>query len=470
MNITRAKKQRGIASFIIVLLVGLSLSVMTFGMASKINGAQDSITTVHSQAQAEIMAASGYQALASYFLNKTKLQLDSVTGGVISTAPSIRYVKNTTDCPISGVPAAPNYCFDVTATKSSGNVSIATSTVRALFQSIQTIKTSLSTSSVFGGGLTVAGNAVFTGDASNQITVELKGGAVNVIGGSTTINGVNFTDYIPRSFITAADLRGDANYIFYLDSSLPLALPTMCRNNMGGLVVESSCTKVLPSFVSYDYDSKEKKWMWNINAAVTPAGVLWFSGDAVLTLEDDTSDYTRRLSNTFLVTGNLRLDDSGANKIYSSYSASFFNTDVAFPVNISEANKKIKICSSSASNRPDQYCDSTGSLKDTAIFPAAIANILFLVDGVLDLNNSAGSTYNLYGNVISNSLKGGTGTASGDVKGNGKFNVIGNIIVSGNSLTTIQGSVNFDLSRANISQNAIPTISYTNILKNIKYQ
>lgn len=461
MNTSFAKKQRGIASFIVVLLTGLSLTVMTLGMVSTINGAQDSINTVHAQTKTEIMAASGYQALASYFSNKTQLQLESVAKGVISITPSITYVKNTVNCPEGGAASAPNYCFDVTATTSSGGTSIATSTVRTLFKSVKTITTSASTNSVFAGGLTIAGNAKFTGDASNPINVELKGGTVGVTGGSTTINGVTFIEYTPRSFIKAADLRNYSNYIFYLDAS---SSPTMCMNNMNGVVVESNCTISLPSFVSYSGGS------WNIIAAAVPAGVLWFSGDAVLTLAVHNLNYTNSLANSIFVTGDMRVEDSGSNNIFDAYSASFFNSIIASPGSISAVNKTLKLCSFSPINRPDQYCDSTGALKDTTSFPAALANVLFLVDGMLDLKNSANSIYNLNGNVISSTLKGGRGTASGDVKGNGEFNIVGNITITGGSLTTIQGNISFDLSRASISQNSIPTVSYTSTLKNIRYQ
>lgn len=461
MNISSAKKQKGIASFIVVLLIGMSLTVMTFGMVSTINGAQDSTNTVHAQTQSEIMAASGYQALATYFSTKTQSQLDSVTSGVISTTPSITYVKNTANCPASGIVSAPNYCFDVTATKSSVNAAISTSTVRALFNSVKTITTGNSSNSVFAGGLTIAGSARFTGDSSNPINVELLGGTVGVVGGATTIDGVTFIEYNPRSFIKAADLRAYANYIFYLNSSSDA---TMCKNNMNGVVVEGSCTTTMPSYVSYSGGT------WNITASAVPAGVLWFNGNAALTLAVHIADYTNSLANTILVTGDMRVDDAGSGRTSDVYSASFFNSAIPSPGTISAANKTLKLCSSTAANRPDQYCDSTGALKDTSSFPAALANVLFLVDGMLDLNNSANSTFNLNGNVISNTLRGGTGSASGDVKGNGNFNIVGNITVTGGSLTTIQGSVSFDLSRASSSQNFVPTISYTNLLKNIKYQ
>lgn len=465
MNISNAKKQRGIASFIVVLLVGMSLTVMTFGMVSTINGSQDSINTVHAQTQSEIMAASGYQALATYFSTKTQSQLDSVSSGVISTTPSITYIKNTADCPASGIVSAPNYCFDVTATKSSGNAAISTSTVRALFNSVKTISTQSSSNSVFAGGLTIAGSARFTGDSSNPINVELRGGRVGEIGNALTIDGVTFIEYIPRSFIKAVDLRAYANHIFYLNSS---SIATMCRNNMNGVIIEANCTTTMPSYVSYV--SHRDGNYWNITAANVPAGVLWFDGNAKLTLAAHNVDYTNSLANTILVTGNMQVDDSGNRETLDAYSASFFNSAIASPEPISVNNKIIKLCSSSAANRPDQYCNSTGGLKDTSSFPAALANILFLVDGMLDLNNSSQSTFNLNGNVISRTLRGGTGGSSGDVQGMGNFNIVGNITVTDGSLTTIQGNMNFDLSRASISQNFVPTISYTNVLKNIKYQ
>jgi hypothetical protein len=459
MNTSCAKKQRGIASFIVVLLAGLSLTVMTLGMVSTINGAQDSVNTVHAQTQAEMMAASGYQALASYLSNKTQAELNSITKGVISTTPSISYVKNTADCPASGVAGEPNYCFDVTATKSSGGTSIATSTVRALFKSVKTITTSTSSNSVFAGGLAITGNTKFIGDLSRPITLELKMGDVDV-SGNAAIEGFTYMNYTPRSFIKAADLRGYANYIFYIDAS---SVAKMCENNMNGSVVESNCTTSLPSFVLYANGA------WNITAADAPPGVLWFGGNAVLTLAVDNSIYANSLASSILVTGNMIVKDSGQNKTFDAYSASFFKSIIA-PLGIDPLLISNKICSFSSAKRPNQYCDSNGALKDTTSFPAALANILFLVDGLLTLDNSANSIFNLNGNVISNRLVMGTGNPSGNTRGNGVFNIIGNIAVTGDYLTSIAGNINFDLSRASNSLNSIPSISYTSTLKNIKYQ
>src|SRR5690606_1984157 len=67
-----AKKQRGIATLLVLLLVGIAISAAIFGSLRYIQGSQDQTTAFHAQTQAQLKAWSGVDMLYQYFLGLIK--------------------------------------------------------------------------------------------------------------------------------------------------------------------------------------------------------------------------------------------------------------------------------------------------------------------------------------------------------------------------------------------------------------
>src|SRR5690606_4812477 len=85
-----------------------------------------------------------------------------------------------------------------------------------------------------------------------------------------------------------------------------------------------------------------------------PVGVLWFEGAVDINLVGGTYD----LVNTIIATGEIKIDtkDGGpSNKVYAPYDYYLENGNASSVI--------ARICGSSSTGIPTQYCDTSGALK-----------------------------------------------------------------------------------------------------------
>ncbi|WP_160243013.1 hypothetical protein [Acinetobacter indicus] len=283
----------------------------------------------------------------------------------------------------------------------------------------------------------------------------------------TDLGGLSLGNFDPNAtFLKADDVRDYANYIFYKNN-------TCARNNLANVsYVEGGITKykditseepVTCSDISSGISGNTGNWSISGNQTL-PVGVLWFEGNVDITLSN-----TKNFVNTIIATGNIQTYISNANteikvrgtlKDYFSYAPNHY-----YLLN-PNSDKFQRVCGLSTSSppvslvpRPTQYCNADGTLKDMNTSPANIANILFLTNGYLGLDSIPGgkSQVNYYGNMLSGSLAGGTGNASGDFRGSGIVNVYGNLVVKNDVKTSLLGNINLQLKQGTGGGNTIPS-------------
>ncbi|PXX42745.1 DUF342 domain-containing protein [Aquitalea magnusonii] len=163
------QRQQGMATILLVLLVGMAMTATAMTIFFRVRGAQDMQMSVHASTQAEIKAWEGVQALTQVLNNA-------------SVAPSIYAQVSNGSCPsfsigLSGVSIATISCsisnMQLTATVT-GTSGPATSTVQLVYQLSQ---------SGSPGGSSQAGAAVtINGD------LNYSGGSLSLVNGSSLAN------------------------------------------------------------------------------------------------------------------------------------------------------------------------------------------------------------------------------------------------------------------------------------------
>lgn len=199
-------RQRGIAAILLVLLTGLSATVIALGTMSYVRGSQRSQQTVHAQTQSEINAWVGMQALTGYLnnnLGNTAVDfnnLGNLTFSNTTTGTNAATARKAASCPASS--GGNSYvCFDVTGTSANSNTTLEVAYHFTQTNGIPTISTPI----VFNGSLSVTGggmNAVGAGDLSNIAVngdLTIQSAATSDVSGCATgdirINGGGITDY-----------------------------------------------------------------------------------------------------------------------------------------------------------------------------------------------------------------------------------------------------------------------------------
>lgn len=448
-------KQAGFVSILFILLIGLALTVLVVGMVTSVRSLQDSSLTTHAQTQAQIKSAIGYQALTGLLKPLSATQIAQIDSGEIKdngstpAATIATYKVVTTGCPTS-TSSQSYFCYDITA-KSGG----ASSVVRAIYTDITTGGGTFD-GSIFAGGLKKDGNAKLGGDQ----TIAVKGDKVvdNQNAAITDLDGLTLGTFDPNvTFLKAEDLTADANYIFYKNG-------TCARNNLANIsYIEGGVTKYkditsqeLVACNDISSGISGGTGNWNISGSQTlPVGVLWFEGNVNITLSS-----AKAFVNTIIATGNIaaNLPNPTGKTDYFSYAPNHY-----YLLN-RNSDKLQRVCGLSASSppvslvpRPTQYCNADGTLKDMNTSPANIANILFLSNGYLALDSSNNAAANYYGNMLSGTVRGATGSASGDFRGTGIVNVYGNLVVTGAVQTSLLGNLNLQLKQGTSGGNTVPS-------------
>lgn len=476
VNGTKMHKQAGFASILLILLIGLALTTLVIGMVTSVRSLQDSSLTTHAQTQAQIKSAIGYQALTGLLKPLSATQIAQINNGVIkdngspaATIATYKVVTTTEGCPAST--GGKNYfCYDITA-KSGG----ASSVVRAIYADITTGGGAFN-GSIFAGGLQVGEKKNKSLLSGNQ-SILVGGGIVSAGGnGNKTYTTAEFLEstknadgtggitvgtYTPSVFMTAEDVRPYANYIFLKDGTCAKNnLYTVTTSGSTDITVETSplttitmgstsvsCRSI--SGISPDSSSGTiTKWTINAASSAIPVGVLWFEGAVDINLVD-----TRDLVNTIIATGEIKIDtkDGGvSNKAYAPYHY--------YLENGSSSSVIARICGSSSTGIPTQYCDNTtGTLKTLDTEKAKIANILFLSNGDIDFSVWSGKDISIFGNVMGSGGAGGSGYSSGKFTGTGNVNIKGNLTFTGVGLTDLNGNVSVKLNSGQSGGNATPS-------------
>lgn len=466
--------QAGVSSLLFIVLVGLSLTVLTVGYMSSMRNLQSSATTAHAQTQAQMKAVMGYQALADFLNKQPKGYLDNIVSGDIRDGATIKssYVKSDL-CPAATVPNEVNYCFDITG-KSGG----ASAIIRAIYAYQKTIEQSNVAGTIFAGGLVVGGNAKFVGETGENITIYVggtnAGTVVDTSGKTITLDRITVEAYTnPIEVADAGTLKNHANYLFTKNSAGSMEC---YKNNLNisGTPITTPVKITCPTGVSLN------KGIWSFNSSTANlAGVVWFEGNVIIQLETTPKD----MINTVLATGSVTTDLVNKAGTYNAYAPLHY----LLQANDSNIKERLnKICP--ADNYPEQYClaynaaerdlitslayfktNQSKFLKNMDGFPANLANILFLTDTEFAIDAANNTTMNLYGNIVGTKGAGGTGKASGKITGTGDINVKGNLVVTGDLKTEVQGNMTVTLGRSNSEGNSVPIVKYFTNLKSIRY-
>jgi len=208
----RKSKQGGLATLLVLLLVGVAISAAVFGSLRYIQGAQSQMTTLHAQTQAQMKAWSGVDIVLSYLnqLIKDKKLKDLL--GILPEKgqgqpipvnindPSIKAIFYKE--PVAGTNNIHLYA-EITGISESGNRAQSSSTVQVVYL-IEDRGESGSgsinptTSTVFRGGVSITGGTTefISGDELADIAVEgnLTLGSASKAGISGCVSGnVNMT-------------------------------------------------------------------------------------------------------------------------------------------------------------------------------------------------------------------------------------------------------------------------------------
>ncbi|NNH77873.1 hypothetical protein HLH17_09410 [Acinetobacter sp. ANC 5380] len=430
-------KQAGVSSLLFIVLVGLSLTVLTVGYMSSMRSLQSSATTTHAQTQAQMQAMIGYQALTKYLKNQPLTNIDKITTGNISGGTSLITFKKIT-CGTNP------YCFDLIG-KSGG----ASAILRASYEITDKLGKTTVTGSVFAGGLQVNNKDTISGDGvtitvKDQKIIDNSGNIINA-----DLKGITVKLYSPTSFIDASALKLHANYIFSKEgcekrnllktgSELPLTAESFTCTNFDGVSISGD------------------EWTVDTSKNV-PVGVLWFKEKVKVKITSTpliNSIMSETAVEATIPTGNTKQSYYA----YAPLPYKKLHTDAVIA----------KICGVSPAI-PSQYCKADGTLKDDADlteFPANIGNILFLTNGLIQLDSGNlgengkkedANAVHFFGNIIASKGAGGPGMASAKFVGTGIINIQGNIVVTGGTdVTQMNGNIKVKLLGANDASSAIP--------------
>lgn len=476
-------KQAGVSSLLFIVLVGLSLTVLTVGYMSSMRSLQSSATTTHAQTQAQMQAMIGYQALTKYLKKQLLTNIDKITTGSVSSGTSLITFKR--------ISCGTNlYCFDIT-----GQSGGASAILRAQYAITNELSTEQLKGSIFEGGLKV--NKLDNLTASD-VTLEIGGGKIVDMGNNATPYtedqlkqaGIKVIPYTQRDFISPAEARKYANYIFYREGSVSYCKKNNYFNSNTNTRVTTESSAELASVcatgVSWDTDK------WIINSSLNlPAGVLWFDNNvevrihnSAVVIEENqrgvkvdvrTDNPNNILVNSIISKNHINstiveLNGSYVNTFFEAYAPHHY---VLSATSDTERTARLKkIC---PANYPIQYCESEGVLKSTADMekmPASISNILYLAQ-TLQLSGGKDQKnihVNYYGNLMANSTAGGTGGSSGKLVGTGTVKIEGNLmVVGGTDMTEMTGDFKLNLSKADDPGNFVPVYKKTFAVGGIRY-
>ncbi|MBT0568902.1 hypothetical protein KIK84_01060 [Curvibacter sp. CHRR-16] len=276
------RAQRGVATIVMVLLIGLTLSAATVGTIYYVNASQAQSASLHAQTQAQVRAWTGVEVVRSYLqtlmtnsTDNTKALAAAITSqgsvkleltgldGVSATAVAVDSATNPT-----------TFTVDVTATSGEEDTAArASSTIRVVYgattasasSSSGTCSKSISAGLVLGGDTSVSGGGLNATSSSGSLagiavdgnltvesaaTVKLSGCAT----GDVTLNGGGVVDntyiYSQNGTIkTSSGMNPPKNVVFWgknitLNSSQTDAVYTALKAGSYSVDVYSNGSKI----------------------------------------------------------------------------------------------------------------------------------------------------------------------------------------------------------------------------------
>ncbi|TBW55432.1 hypothetical protein EZI54_11430 [Marinobacter halodurans] len=206
-------RQRGIAALLLVLLTGLSATVVAMGTMSYVRGSQKSQMTVHAQTQSEIYAWAGVQALTAYLNNNLSADPDTSLDAFLNGLGNLKFSKVGSDTDIavasyqSGCSSTSGNstiaCFNVTGSSADSHtpLQVAYRITQNNPPTPEVITTPLVFNgdlSIAGGGLDVTGNSDYRNIAVNGDIIMQSAATSDISGcatGDITINGGGIPDH-----------------------------------------------------------------------------------------------------------------------------------------------------------------------------------------------------------------------------------------------------------------------------------
>ena len=214
--------QRGIAALLIILLTGLSATVVTLGAMSYVKGAKDSQLVVHGQTQAEIKVWAAVNALGQY-LNRIPVATVTESLGTVTFTESgdggtefasAQYMASCSNL------TSNLYCFQVTGSSAGNNT-----TLQIVYQIpvVNIVNTSqVDRTLIFHGDVDISGGGFGTYDKDGVAEIAVDGD-LSVSGGTSTISagGLKIDTNNMEEWQQMIDTGGAA-----LNSQTQLGIPT----------------------------------------------------------------------------------------------------------------------------------------------------------------------------------------------------------------------------------------------------
>ncbi|MEJ2065988.1 MAG: hypothetical protein P8X74_22365 [Reinekea sp.] len=119
-NYLKTGSQKGVAAILLVLLTGISATVLTFGVVSHIKGSQKSQLAVHGQTQAEINAWASVEALGQ-FINGNTVANATLTNYTFTAVNGSKRIGTATYVQGCSNPNQDLYCYQVTGNSAGNN-------------------------------------------------------------------------------------------------------------------------------------------------------------------------------------------------------------------------------------------------------------------------------------------------------------------------------------------------------------
>ncbi|CAN5279482.1 hypothetical protein BH10PSE18_BH10PSE18_13580 [soil metagenome] len=197
------RRQRGMATILVMLLVGLSLSATVLGLMHHIRGTQDQSLSLHAQTQAQIKAWTGVSIVKGYLkqLQESGHLADLATAmdaaaakgspGVTLTMTGIdgitaRVTSTSTPMPAGGDPTL--YAVEITGVTAVGTRAEASSTLQVVFKVGSTTAGTNTNVVSFNKNLQLGGSIQVQGEAGKSYQINVRG---DLSTGGNSITGVS---------------------------------------------------------------------------------------------------------------------------------------------------------------------------------------------------------------------------------------------------------------------------------------
>jgi len=258
-------RQRGIATVLIVILVGMSLSAAVLGMMHYLRGAQSQLLSVHTQTQAQMRAWSGAEAVRLYLLKMQEDgQLAALAGNIGSGLPIGISGLDGVSAKFVGVddPANPSeFRVEVTGVAAEANQAMSKSTLLVVFAGKSTsagIADSPQNPNVItfkrnlrlGGEISVEANPDF-GPVTINIDGDLSTGG-NIISGVSILNSTGSISIGSGSTFDQLNANCDVQLTGSVTSKIVNARRNACFTGGAGVTEATTANGSVSAQASYD--------------------------------------------------------------------------------------------------------------------------------------------------------------------------------------------------------------------------